>query len=127
MGKGIAKEYKERFPDMYHRYIELCGLGLIRPGKLWLFKTDEKWVLNFPTKDHWRNPSQISYLEQGLQKFMKTYKDRGIESIAFPLLGANNGGLSPKTSLEIMSSFLNTCEIPVEIYINYQSRDLFNY
>ena len=118
MGKGIALQYKVRYPKMYERYRELCKEKLITVGKLWLYKTDNKWILNFPTKDHWRNPSEIEYLESGLIKFVKTYKEKGITSVAFPLLGANNGGIPPKKSLSIMISYLNRCDIPVYIYDN---------
>lgn len=115
MGKGLALEYKKKFPDMFLRYKELCGKKLIRPGILWLYK-GEKWVLNFPTKDHWKHPSKIEYLEMGLSKFLETYKDKGITSIAFPLLGANNGGIDPSISFEVMQKYLSQCDIEVEIY-----------
>ena len=118
MGKGIALEYKKRFPDMFLRYKELCGKKLIRPGILWLYKADNKWILNFPTKDHWKNPSKIEYLESGLTKFLNTYKNKGITSIAFPLLGASNGGIDPDLSLEVMKKYLSQCDIEVEIYKN---------
>lgn len=117
MGKGIALEYKKRYPEMYIRYVELCERNLIRPGKLWLYKSTEKWVLNFPTKDHWRTPSKLEYLEEGLEKFVATYREKNIRSIAFPLLGANNGKLDPKSSLEIMTHYLSECDIPVSIYV----------
>ena len=61
MGKGIALEYKRRFPDMYYKYRELCIKKLFNVGQLWLYKTDGKWILNFPTKQHWNNPSKIEY------------------------------------------------------------------
>ena len=103
---------------MFLRYKELCGKKLIRPGILWLYKADNKWILNFPTKDHWKNPSKIEYLESGLTKFLNTYKNKGITSIAFPLLGASNGGIDPDVSLEVMKKYLSQCDIEVEIYKN---------
>ncbi len=118
MGKGIALEYKKRYPEMNLKYRELCANGLIRIGKLWLYKTADKWVLNFPTKDDWRNESKVEYLVLGLEKFVNTYKAKGITSIAFPLLGANNGGLDPKLSQDIMINYLKQCDIPIEIYNN---------
>lgn len=116
MGKGIALEFKKRYPEMYSKYLKLCDEGLIKIGSLWLYKTPEKWVLNFPTKDDWRNKSKVEYLELGLKKFVTTYKEKGITSIAFPLLGANNGGLNPSLSLDLMKNYLNQCDIPIEIY-----------
>lgn len=118
MGKGIALEYKKKYPEMYVKYVSLCKNKQISIGKLWLYKTDTKWILNFPTKDDWRNPSKIEYLVLGLEKFVSTYKEKGITSIAFPLLGANNGGLDPKLSLEIMVRYLKDLDIDVYIYDN---------
>lgn len=118
MGKGIALEYKKRYPEMFTKYKKICDSKLFSMGQLYLYKTDEKWILNFPTKQDWRNPSKTEYLELGLKKFIETYKEKGITSIAFPLLGANNGGLDPKVSLEIMCKFLTQCDIPIYIYDN---------
>ena len=73
-------------------------------------------MLNFPTKNHWKFPSEISYIKLGLQKFVDTYKEKGITSIAFPLLGTHNGGLSKEEVLPIMISYLSKCDIPIEIY-----------
>lgn len=72
--------------------------------------------MNFPTKTHWKLPSEYDYIEKGLQKFVETYKEKGITSIAFPLLGANNGGLDSKKVEELMISYLSQCDIPIEIY-----------
>lgn len=117
MGTGIALEYKKRYPEMYLKYNELCNNKQMQIGKLWLYKTHNKWILNFPTKDHWKNSSKIEYLELGLQKFIDTYKTKGITSIAFPLLGANNGHIDPKMSLSIMVKYLSQCD-SVDIFIN---------
>lgn len=116
MGKGIALEYKNRYPDMYVKYCELCQKKLLNIGQLWLYKAEDRWVLNFPTKLDWRNPSKIEYLELGLKKFISEYKNKGITSISFPLLGASNGGIEPDVSLEIMCKYLKECEIPIVIY-----------
>src|ERR1044072_1299972 len=118
MGKGIALEFKKRYPDMFTKYKSLCERGLIQVGMLWLYKAPDKWILNFPTKDHWKNNSQPQYLISGLGKFVKTYKEKGITSISFPLLGANNGGLDPKLVLDLMTNFLKQVDIPVHIYNN---------
>lgn len=116
MGAGVALEFRLRYPRMFERYVELCNQELIDVGKLWLYKAESKWILNFPTKKHWKNPSKEEYLKSGLQKFLDTYKEKAITSIAFPLLGANNGGIPQEESLEIMTSYLKLCNIPVEIY-----------
>lgn len=118
MGKGIALVFKLRYPKMFDLYKEYCKSKLIGIGKLWLYKGEinEPWVLNFPTKFHWKYPSKMEYLEKGLQKFVDTYKDKGITSIAFPLLGTHNGGLDKGEVLALMQRYLNQCDIPIEIY-----------
>jgi len=118
MGKGIALVYKLRYPQMFDIYYEYCKRHLIGIGKLWLYKGDvnDPWVLNFPTKFHWKYPSKLEYLEQGLKKFVDTYEERGITSVAFPMLGTHNGGLDKETVCNLMVNYLSRCNIPVEIY-----------
>lgn len=118
MGKGIALVFKLRYPKMFDLYKDHCKSKLIVIGKLWLYKGEENasWVLNFPTKFHWKYPSKIEYLEKGLEKFCSTYKDQGITSIAFPLLGTHNGGLDKDTVMNLMYEYLDKCEIDIEIY-----------
>ncbi len=116
MGAGIAYECRLRYPKMFERYSELCKEKLINIGTLWLFKNDDKWILNFPTKYHWKYESKIEYLEKGLQKFLDTYKEKDVTSIAFPLLGASNGGIPESVSIELMKKYLERCDIPIEIY-----------
>ncbi|QFZ54513.1 macro domain-containing protein [Oceanihabitans sp. IOP_32] len=118
MGKGIALVFKLRYPKMFDLYKDHCKSKLIGIGKLWLYKGEKNapWVLNFPTKFHWKYPSKIEYLEKGLEKFCSTYKDQGITSIAFPLLGTHNGGLDKDTVLNLMEEYLSKCEIDIEIY-----------
>lgn len=116
MGAGIALECRLRYPDMFSQYVKLCDEKKIDVGLLWIYKSPSKWILNFPTKKHWKYPSKEEYLHLGLRKFMDTYESRKIESIAFPLLGAQHGGLSSSQSIKIMESYLQDCIIPVEIY-----------
>lgn len=118
MGKGIALVFKLRYPKMFDLYKEYCLSHLIGIGKLWLYKGEEgvPWVLNFPTKFHWKYPSKMEYIEKGLQKFVETYKEKKITSIAFPLLGTNNGGLDKEEVLSLMCTYLRKCDIPIEIY-----------
>jgi len=116
MGAGIALEFRLRYPDMYEKYVKLCKNKMIDIGKLWIYKTDDKWILNFPTKKHWRYPSKIEYLEKGLQKFVDTYEQKGITSIAFPILGSSKGKIEKEKSLEIMKKYLQNLPIEIEIY-----------
>ena len=117
MGAGLAFEFRLRYPEMFTKYKELTEKNLLNIGSLWIYKVNnERWILNFPTKFHWKYPSKIEYIEKGLQKFVDTYKGRGITSIAFPLLGASNGGLNENQVLEVMNEYLQPVDIPVEIY-----------
>lgn len=116
MGAGLAYEARLRYPEMYLKYLELCNNNLINIGTLWIYKNDQKWILNFPTKFHWKYESKPEYLEKGLKKFIETYKIKGIESIAFPILGSSNGGIPEDVSLSIMKRYLDSVDIPVEVY-----------
>ena len=116
MGAGIAYECRLRYPTMYERYVELCDEKRLNIGILWIYKSEDKWIMNFPTKYHWKYESKKEYLEKGLQKFLDTYKEKGVTSIAFPLLGASNGGIPEDVSLDIMKEYLEKCYIDIEIY-----------
>lgn len=129
MGKGVALVFKLRYPNMFEKYQEYCKSKQIGIGKLWLYKgeTNAPRVLNFPTKFHWKYPSKIEYIEKGLAKFVDTYQEKGITSIAFPLLGTHNGGLDKEEVLSLMYSYLGKCNISIEIYEynSFASDDLF--
>ena len=119
MGKGIALAYKLFYPDMFPLYERFCLDGSLTIGKLWLYRPDTPnlaWVLNFPTKKDWKDPSKMEYIELGLKKFLDTYEEKGITSIAFPMLGTANGGLRTDEVLDLMIHYLSQCEIPVVIY-----------
>jgi len=116
MGKGLAHAYKKRYPKMFKVYKEYCNDGLFEPGKLWLWKASDQWILNFPTKKHWRNSSKIEWLEAGLQKFSSTYEERGITQISFPKLGCGNGNLEWDVVKPLMEKYLNP--LPIEIWIH---------
>ncbi len=117
MGKGIALEFKKRYPEMYTEYIHKCHNGEVQPGLPYVYQDDKGTsILNFPTKDHWRSPSRLSYVIDGLDWFIENYKKYHIESIAFPPLGCGNGGLSWDVVGPIMYQKLNGLPIQVEIY-----------
>lgn len=117
MGKGIALEFKKRYPEMFMEYVLKCNRGEVKPGVPYVYQNSEGVsVLNFPTKDHWRSPSRLSYVIDGLDWFVENYKKWNIESIAFPPLGCGNGGLSWSTVGPIMYQKLSKLPIQVEIY-----------
>jgi O-acetyl-ADP-ribose deacetylase (regulator of RNase III) len=116
MGAGIAYEFRLREPKMFEKYKELCSQKSIDIGILWIYKTDKYNILNFPTKYDWKYPSKEEYLHKGLQKFVDTYKQKNITSVAFPLLGADRGGIPAQKSQAIMEQYLSQCDIDVEIW-----------
>jgi O-acetyl-ADP-ribose deacetylase (regulator of RNase III) len=116
MGKGIAKTAKEIYPEMFRRYQELCERKQLTVGTLWLYKTPHKWILNFPTKAHWRQPSKPEYIEAGLKKFVMIYASQGITSIAFPRLGCGNGELDWETVVQpLMVAYLD--KLPIDVFV----------
>ena len=125
MGKGIAKEFKYYYPEMFTEYQRLCERGQFQVGQLWLFKkTPRKWILNFPTKKHWRQPSKPEYIEAGLEKFVNTYAKNSITSISFPMLGCGNGELDwAQTVRPLMEKYLK--RLPIEVLIHLRGKDPF--
>ncbi len=121
MGRGIALEFKKLYPEMYREYRTLCEQRQFEIGMLWLYKSPNKWVLNFPTKKHWRYPSRVNYIELGLEKFVKTYAKFGIHSVAFPALGCGNGQLDFETQVRpLLEKYLKP--LPIEVFI-YPGRE----
>lgn len=117
MGKGLALAFKEKYPKMFLTYRAFCEKGLLSPGKLMYWRTyPGPSVLCFPTKKDWRDPSRLDYIESGLQKFVQTYKDKDIKSIAFPLLGCGLGGLKKTEVLPLMEKYLSPLDIDIYIY-----------
>lgn len=117
MGKGIALEFKKRYPDMFMDYVLKCDHGEVRPGIPYIYKNaDGTTIINFPTKDHWRSPSRLSYVEDGLDWFAENYEKYHIESVAFPPLGCGNGGLSWDIVGPVMYQKLRELPIKIEIY-----------
>lgn len=98
MGKGIALMFKERFPKNTAAYAAACKAGNVQTGKVFVTETGElmgpRWIVNFPTKRHWRAKSQIEWIVDGLVDLRQFIEEKRIRSIAIPPLGAGNGGLN---------------------------------
>ncbi len=123
MGKGIAQDFKRLYPDMFRQYQRLCENKQLSIGQLWLYKTPQKWILNFPTKVNWRQKSKPEYIEKGLQKFVATYDQKSINSISFPLLGCGNGELDwEKEVRPLMERYLK--KLPISIYIHVYKKGI---
>jgi uncharacterized protein YwgA/O-acetyl-ADP-ribose deacetylase (regulator of RNase III) len=117
MGKGVAVGFKERFPDMYREYVRLCDAHRVHLGEPYLYKKlTGPWVLNFPTKDHWRSVSKLSDIIKGLEYLKAHYREWGIESLAVPPLGCGNGGLEWRVVGPTLYRYLSDLDIPVELY-----------
>ena len=93
MGKGIAYQFKQRFPENDKKYVEKCRTGELRPGTILCVSEGDRIIVNFPTKDKWREPSRIEYIIDGLKSLKKEIEEHHIKSIAIPPLGCGNGGL----------------------------------
>jgi O-acetyl-ADP-ribose deacetylase (regulator of RNase III) len=122
MGKGLAKSFRDRYPAMFNAYVSICEKGLLEPGKLWLWQGPDQWVLNFPTKKHWRQPSRIEWIEAGLEKFVREYEARGITEISFPRLGCGNGNLDWNDVRPLMLQYLS--KLPIPVYVHDFAKDI---
>lgn len=117
MGKGIALEFKRRFPAMFSDYEAQCRQGLVQLGRPYLYRpVVPPWILNFPTKDHWRSVSRVADIVAGLEYLLGQYKGWGIESIAVPPLGCGQGQLEWGIVGPTLFEYLSRMSIPVELY-----------
>lgn len=117
MGKGIALDFKLRFPEMFKEYQKICFKHILKPGQILPYRKSKPIILNFAIKDDWKDPSKVEWVEETLQKFVLNYKTMGITSIAFPWMGAMNGGIPLETIKELTRKYLsNLPDIDIEVY-----------
>jgi O-acetyl-ADP-ribose deacetylase (regulator of RNase III) len=119
MGAGIALEFKRRFPVMFADYRRRCRRGEVRLGRPYLWRPEDgagPSVLNFPTKDHWRDPSHLEPIAAGLAWLRSHYRELGIASLAVPALGCGHGGLRWEDVRPTIVRALSGLAIPVSIY-----------
>ncbi len=107
MGKGVALEFRRRFPDMFEEYRRICKEGKLRPGQILPYRKSQPWVLNFAIKDDWKHPSKIDWVESCLAKFVNSYRKLDIRSVAMPWLGALNGQLDWEQVHKLIRSYLS--------------------
>lgn len=120
MGKGIALEFKRRFPEMYRDYVGRCNRKEVKVGVPYLFKTlFPPQIINFPTKTDWRAFSRISDVKNGLDYLISHYREWVITSLAIPPLGCGSGQLEWEEVGPLMYDCLKTMDIPVELYAPY--------
>ncbi|HPZ08876.1 MAG TPA: macro domain-containing protein [Candidatus Eremiobacteraeota bacterium] len=121
MGKGLALKFKKRFPDMFQDYQTICKKEELKLGQPYLYKSlIPPWILNFPTKGHWRAVSRVEDIVKGLEYLIEHYKEWGITSLAIPPLGCGQGQLEWDTVGPILTHYLSLMDIPVEIYAPYE-------
>jgi O-acetyl-ADP-ribose deacetylase (regulator of RNase III)/uncharacterized protein YwgA len=117
MGKGIALQFKKRFPDMFEDYVRRCEAREVRLGQPYIYKERlYPWIINFPTKKHWRSISHLEDIEAGLEYLRARYLEWGVTSLAVPPLGCGEGGLEWRVVGRILYERLGDFEIPVTLY-----------
>lgn len=119
MGKGLALQFKNLFPNNFSKYRQHCLEGNLSIGKLLITTENNRKIINFPTKEHWKNPSKLEYIILGLEKLENAINGFNIKSIAFPKIGSGLGGLNWNLVLEEIKKFHQRInpDVIIEIYI----------
>lgn len=111
-GKGLALDFKNKFPKNYAEYRVACENGLVKPGEMFVTQTGinlPKYIINFPTKLHWKNPSRPEWIKTGLVQLVNVVMEKHIKSIAIPAIGCGLGGLDWRTvkpEIELVFSYV---------------------
>jgi len=121
MGKGIALQFKNMFPNNFKIYAQACKNKEVKVGQLFVTEEDallsgKKIIINFPTKTNWRLPSEYKYIESGLTELVKVIMEKNINSIAIPPLGSGNGGLDWNKVKQILEKYLSEVDCDIHIY-----------
>ena len=121
MGIGLALQFKNRYPQNFKLYADACRKNEVRPGRMFVTKIEQpvnpKFIINFPTKRHWKNKSKIEDIENGLKDLINVIQDYGIKSIAIPPLGSGLGGLEwPQVKQKIELAVRELKGIEIIIY-----------
>jgi O-acetyl-ADP-ribose deacetylase (regulator of RNase III) len=121
MGKGIALQFAKRFPEILKPYKEACENKTLRPGVIQVHERRDllfpRYILNFPTKRHWKDQSYLEDIDCGLDDLIRVVRVRGIRSLAIPALGCGHGGLD----WEIVSNLIHqklTLLVDVDIWLH---------
>lgn len=120
MGKGIALMFKERFDENFRRYAAACKAKEVQTGKMFVTQVAEldspRWIVNFPTKQHWRAPSRMEWVVEGLKDLRRFLIEHQVKSIAIPPLGAGNGGLEWAEVREQIERALGDLDIDILVF-----------
>lgn len=117
MGKGLAYQFKLKYPNNNIDYIKACKTGLLTIGHLHFYRESGKLIINFPTKDKWRAPSKLEYIDKGLDDLKRIITDQRIKSISIPPLGSGNGGLNWLDVKSIVVEKLSSLS-DIDIYVH---------
>lgn len=121
MGKGIALRFREAFPENTRRYMDACRAKRVRVGRMFVVREQnpmgQRWIINFPTKRHWRQPSRLEWIRDGLNDLVRVIQDRGIRSVALPALGCGACGLDwPQVRREIELALGNLDDVEITVF-----------
>jgi O-acetyl-ADP-ribose deacetylase (regulator of RNase III) len=120
MGRGVALEFKNRFPENYLAYRAACKRDELIVGKMFVHETNLEqphWIINFPTKQHWRNPSKLEFVRDGLEDFIRVIEVNCISSVALPALGCGTGRLEWKIVRALIEASLEPLDhVAFEIF-----------
>jgi O-acetyl-ADP-ribose deacetylase (regulator of RNase III) len=121
MGKGIALQFKQAFPQNFQMYRQACLNGTLQTGQLLVVKdhdllTGERLIINLPTKRHWKLPSTYEYVESGLVSLVAYLNANAVQSMAMPALGCGNGGLDWKIVKPMIERHLAELEVSIWVY-----------
>ena len=120
MGRGVALEFKKNYPDNFKSYVEACKRQEVLPGQMFVYDTEKllnpRYIINFPTKRHWRGKTRMEDIESGLVSLVEVIKAKNIRSIAIPSLGCGLGGLDWKEVKPRIISALDALE-DVQVFV----------
>lgn len=120
MGAGLAKQFRNKYPNMYRCYKDFCDHDVLVPGRLHIFDREvfspPFFIVNFPTKKDWRNPSRLEYIEAGLATLVRTLRRLKVKSISIPKLGCGLGGLDWHDVNSLIKGYLSDVGVKVMVY-----------
>ena len=126
MGKGLAEQFKHKFPANYGEYVHSCNRKQVQVGEVHTFcdrlysggLARPVWIANFPTKDHWKQPSNIRWIEDGLESLKDFMREHDLRSVAIPALGCGEGGLDWIEVQHVIKAAFSGCpEFLVEVFV----------
>ncbi len=128
MGAGLALQVKRAHPALFAAYRAACARGEVRIGRVWAAPLPSvpgspassrpaRWMVGFPTKDHWRTPSRMAYIDAGLADLVRWIRESGVRSVAVPMLGCGRGGLAWDEVRPRIEAALGGLDVRVELYV----------